>query len=167
MERESFNLAGVRAVRRRMSGVLAAWSVGSVLAGAAAWAAAQGRDAPVRQLLEAVAAQFVIWGAIDLLFAVIGLRQTWRSVGTDDDAEQLDTSKLVRILRFNNRLNVVWLAVGAVLLASGLAAAVRRVGSEAGAASLIGHGVGVLVQGGFLALFDRAFLRRVLLHGGR
>ncbi|MBC8107495.1 MAG: hypothetical protein H7Z14_12960, partial [Anaerolineae bacterium] len=61
-----------------------------------------------------------------------------------------DRDKLVRLLHFSGKLNVIWVALGILLIAIG--AALRN-------AAKVGHGGGVVIQGGFLMWFDRSFLK--------
>ena len=136
------------AVRRNMSWVLLVWSVVSVLAGGVALAALPPGESAGRKFWSAVAWQFLIWGAIDLAFAAVGVWQVRPSNATAA-ASDAQAQKLLGALRFNGKLNWLWVASGVVLLAWG---AVAR------STSLLGHGVGVLVQGGFLFGYDRRFL---------
>jgi hypothetical protein len=108
----------------------------------------------MRALLGGLAAQCFVWGAIDALFAAAGLAQArWPQPPAGDavgvSRELRDADHLVRVLGFSVKLNYVWLAIGAALLAAGL---VLR------APALIGHGTGVIVQVAFLFVFDRTFL---------
>lgn len=102
----------------------------------------------------ALAWQFAIWGAIDLLFALngeLGLRKVGRMDGAARDAEVLRRrEKILGALRLNRWLNVVWIATGVALLAWGY---------RAWSPALVGHGVGICVQSIGLAIFDRAFRR--------
>jgi hypothetical protein len=101
-----------------------------------------------------------IWGAIDLVFAVLGLRQASvvsKTPATDlspesSDSEWNDARKLLRALEFSHRLNWLWLAIAAGLLVWAVVAA---------SVGLAGHGVGVLVQGGYLFWQDRRFDQRL------
>ena len=132
------------AVRGRMSWVLLIWSVVSVVAGAVALALLPaGSDFP-----SAVAWQFLIWGAIDLVFAAVGVWQV-RPANAEAAGSEEQAQKLLGALRFNGKLNWLWLATGVALLVWSAAVGWK--------ASLLGHGVGVLVQGGFLFFYDRRF----------
>jgi hypothetical protein len=63
---------------------------------------------------------------------------------------------LLKTLKFNHKLNLLWISIGVGLGALAIGSALR--GSEpAQVASLVGHCLGVLLQGGFLLLFDRRF----------
>ena len=102
----------------------------------------------------ALAWQFAIWGAIDLIFAVtgeFGLSGVSRMTGGVRDAEVMRRrEKILGALRFNRWLNAVWVTTGVALLVWGY---------WAWSPSLVGHGVGVSVQAIGLAIFDRAFHR--------
>lgn len=78
--------------------------------------------------------QALVWGAVDLVIAALGLRQA----PPVDAARAL--ARLRRLLMINAGLDVLYLLAGAFVL--WLAPAAR------------GHGAGILVQGGFLLLFD-------------
>jgi hypothetical protein len=162
MEGEA-ELQSVRAIRAGMTRQFAAWSISSIMAGLVIAWSGRTQESASRAFLEALGVQSVIWGAINLVFAVLGLRQSARARRTPIDAASIDAELrerdgLVRTLRFNGKLNVLWVSIGIVLLVSAGAAALR--GSERPTvASLLGHATGVLVQGWFLLSFDRAFLR--------
>ena len=124
--------------------MLLVWSVASILAG--------GITLPLlpdgSKFWSAAAWQFLIWGGIDLIFAAAGVWQARRSNAAVAGSEG-QTRKLLGALRFNQKLNWLWLASGVALLAWSAHAGWQR--------SLLGHGVGVLVQGGFLFVYDRRF----------
>lgn len=96
--------------------------------------------------LRAVGMQFVAWGAIDAGIALVGQNQSRkRQAGADANTPAIlaaETSKLRRLLWLNTALDVLYLL-------GGLAAA-RRQGDE----RWRGHGLGILIQGGFLFIFD-------------
>lgn len=102
----------------------------------------------------ALAWQFAIWGAIDLLFAIsgeFGLRSVGRMSDGERDAEVMRRrEKILGALRFNRWLNAMWVAMGVALLIWGY---------SVWSPSLVGHGVGVCVQAMGLVIFDRAFRR--------
>ncbi len=137
----------VRSLRRRMTMLLLGVSIGSVLSGISMI----GFAGQANIWLAAIGWQFAIWGAIDLIFALLGLRQCRRA---DQDLldDQAEATQLTKSLRFNGKLNVLWVVIGLALFVPG---------AMLGNASLIGHGVGVLLQGGFLLGFDRAFLAKL------
>jgi hypothetical protein len=101
--------------------------------------------------LRALGLQFVIWGAVDLLLALNGERDRRRTDArgerADVGAAERDRRRLVRLLWINVGLDVVYVAVGTGLVLVGP----DRVWA--------GHGTGVLIQGGFLLLFDAAHAR--------
>jgi hypothetical protein len=145
----------LRAVRRSAAFRFATWSIFSTAAGALgiyflkSRATQAGIDA-----LNAVAWQFAIWGLINLVFAWLGVRQ---SVGIarqppDWTAESADGNKLLNILKFNHKLNWLWMAIGVALTVPGLLLHNN---------TLLGHGIGVMIQGGFLMVFDRSLARRL------
>jgi len=148
-----------------MSNLLCGWSIASIVVGVAIYWAAGQQDSASRKFAEAVASQFVIWGAIDLVFSIFGVMQARRADRTpiDDSAiasERADCDKLIRTLKFNGKLNWLWVASGVVLVASAFGA-VWRHADPAAVGSLFGHGAGVLIQGGFLFWLDRHYLRQL------
>lgn len=90
--------------------------------------------------------QVLVWGAIDGVIAAAGWRDRRRGArsGVDRDpaASERRRRRLRRLLLVNVGLDVVYLAIGTALL-----------GFDAGPVRA-GHGVGVIVQGGFLLVFD-------------
>jgi len=129
----------------------------------AAWAAASIGSGLLLVLLgtpfwRAVGVQFLVWGAIDGAIAAAGWRDRRRTArsGIDRDATESERQRrrLRRLLLVNVGLDALYLAVGAAL-----------VGFDAGPVRA-GHGVGVLVQGAFLLVFDAwhaARLRRPVM----
>lgn len=122
---------------------LAAWSLVSVAVGIALFAVAGG-DAEAT--LHAVAVQFVVWGAIDGGIVAFGERDRRRRVARGEAADAGATAafgaRLRRLLRLNAALDVAYVAAGIALLLAWR--------TPEG----LGHGLGVLVQGGFLLVFD-------------
>lgn len=96
----------------------------------------------------AIGIQFVVWGAVDLAIAGAGDRDRRRKLtagaGRDPAASAAETRRLRRLLWINAGLDVLYATVGAGLVAFGTGPVVD------------GHGVGVLIQGGFLLVFDVA-----------
>lgn len=141
-----FDTAGLRRVRRRFSWGLTAWSLVSIVAGLGLWR--WGGEFRV-----AAGMQCAIWGAIDLVFAVAGVRQAARAdrrLSPPADVEE--GQSLLRALSVSHKMNWMWLAMGA-----GLAVWAASTAN----AGLWGHAVGVGVQGGFLFVYDRLLDRSV------
>jgi hypothetical protein len=149
-------LIHTRTVRRRMSLKLATWAGVSMVFALVVFATQPLIPAgAARSLIQAIGAQFLLWGLLDAGFAMFGLRQAQQAdrAGTSPaviDRELSDREKLVRLLRFSNKVNIVMMCLGIGMIAGGVALAHP---------TLVGHGIGVLVQGGFLRFFDRAFLK--------
>jgi hypothetical protein len=97
-------------------------------------------------MLRAVGVQFVVWGAIDALIAAVGLRDRRRRMARGEAADRNQRlafeRHLRRLLRLNAGLDVAYLLIGLGL--------VLLWTTPEG----LGHGTGVLIQGGFLLLFD-------------
>ncbi len=125
---------------------LTVWALASVAAGALLLAVAGMAAEDTAATLRAVAVQFVVWGAIDGGIAAFGERDRRRRLarGEADDATATAAfgARLRRLLRLNAGLDVVYLLVGVVLLLAWR--------SPEG----LGHGLGVLIQGGFLLGLD-------------
>lgn len=106
--------------------------------------------------VHAIGWQFIIWGAIDAIFASVGVTQSTRAarrpVNAQTEADEFAAGeKLLRTLQFNHRLNVIYLVTAGLLLAWSATLA---------SPALAGHGVGVLIQGGFLFGFDLIYIGR-------
>jgi len=139
------DIAQLRSLRWRMTRVLLWFSIGSIVGGTAIVLLSH------EGWTDAIGWQFAIWGGIDLIFALMGVRQCSRAKqGLLDDLAEAES--LRKSLRFNGGLNWLWVALGTVLIAWGAATA---------STTLVGHGIGVLLQGGFLFFFDRLFLRKL------
>ena len=125
---------------------LAGWALASVVAGTLLFAVAGRTAEATAATLWAVAIQFIVWGAIDGGIAAFGERDRRRRVarGEADDAAATAAfgSRLRRLLRLNAGLDVVYLTVGVALLLAWR--------TPEG----LGHGLGVLIQGGFLLALD-------------
>lgn len=117
---------------------LLVWGVACVTTGLAAWAYWRVRhlDAP---LLKHFAIQTGAWGAVDVVLA-LGSRQGL-ALRDYDGVTSLD-----RFLWFNCGLDVGYIAVGVTLAICGWRLARSR--------GLVGAGLGVMVQGAALLLFD-------------
>jgi len=126
---------------------LAAWAALSVVAGIVLIGVANALAADAAAVtLRAVALQFVVWGAIDGLIAAAGERDRRRRLARGEDRDPAATrafgARLRRLLRLNAGLDVGYLAVGLALWL------LWRTPEG------LGHGLGVLIQGGFLLAFD-------------
>lgn len=118
---------------------LLAWGLFNVIIGALL----QGTSSP---LWRAFGQQSIGWGAINVALAVFGRRGLRRKLarGYPTEEAQRDAHTLWRILWINTGLDVLYIAGGWKLARSrGDVDAKTR-----------GHGVGVVVQGAFLFIFD-------------
>jgi hypothetical protein len=96
-----------------------------------------------------VGIQFIAWGVIDLLIAIIGAAAMKRRKArlTPNEltaAAPKETANLKRILLINTGLDVLYIAGGIALI---LTLGTNDIGWQ-------GHGWGIIVQGGFLFFFD-------------
>jgi uncharacterized membrane protein len=140
------DITALRTTRWQMTLVLLAFSIASALIGGAILIAV--REPWVR----AIGWQFLIWGLIDLAFAWMGVRQSRRAGrgGVDDHAE---ATQLAKTLRISDKTNWFWMMIGLALVFAGAFAMQNPV--------IIAHGIGVLIQGGFLLFYDRLYLYRL------
>lgn len=106
--------------------------------------------------LGALSLQFLIWGAINAALSGVALRGVARREAhpLPTDQELAQRERTIRILSLNIKLDLLWITIGVALLLLALV-------FPESMASLLGHGLGVVLQGGFLLLFDRLFARRL------
>lgn len=96
------------------------------------------------------------WGIIDVLLAIAGRRQALvraeelASQARDEAAAQRDAEQLRRVLLLNAGLDVLYIASGAWTA--------RRYAAEPGRRGL---GLGIVVQGLFLLIYDLLFARAI------
>ena len=130
----------------RVSAQLGWWALASVLVGAALLLTPERAFGTLAPVAFAFGLQCLIWGAIDGVIASIGARdlRRRRAAGEPQDVAATRTfgRRLRRLLRLNAGLDVVYVAVGLALLT------LWRTPEG------LGHGLGVVVQGGFLLVFD-------------
>jgi hypothetical protein len=95
--------------------------------------------------LRGIGLQALIWGVVDACLAGFGARRAWKRSreAPDEYRTTRDALRLVRILRINTALDVVYIAVG-------ITVAVLFRANPFG----LGNGVGVIIQGAFLLGFD-------------
>lgn len=119
------------------------WSIFSM--GVGGWLRGRPDD-----LARGMGTQFFAWGAIDAaiaLFGLLGNRQKARSVqaGNPDFVVQ-EAKKLRRLLWINAGLDIFYVSGGWW--------AVRKGEEKENRALWRGHGLGVIIQGAFLLIFD-------------
>lgn len=100
-------------------------------------------------LFRGIGIQFIAWGGIDLLIAIFGMvgttkRKSRLSTNELSASAPKESSTLKRILLINTALDVLYMIGGVVLMLT------------LGALDNLwyGHGIGILIQGGFLFFFD-------------
>jgi hypothetical protein len=99
-------------------------------------------------LWKGIGAQSAGWGLIDALIALVGGISTQNKIASlpnpgDTQAQQREKSSLKMILWINAGLDVLYVLGGAWVARSDKGDSVRR-----------GHGLGIMLQGGFLFVFD-------------
>lgn len=156
---------GIGTIERELTGALGAWATGSVIVGLSLSLVGRATGLPV---IAGFARQQVAWGAVDGAIAAFGLvRSRGQSpdglsiVGDDDrpDAAAITkAARLERLLLINAGLDVVYVASGIALAAAAPTLAAR---SGRDAERMVGDGLGIVVQGGFLLALDTFFARRV------
>ena len=128
----------------RISRQLLVWSALSVATGAALLFAAP--------FWRGVGVQALVWGAIDAGIAGFGLLTLRRKLKRPDadhpDVLSRETRNLRRLLLINAGLDVLYIVAGVVVLYTFTTDFAR------------GNGVGIIVQGGFLLLFDTFYAYR-------
>ncbi len=131
----------------RIGRQLGAWAVASVVLGGVLLTFADGATA------RAFGLQFLVWGAIDGAIAIAGwiaLRRAHaRGAVADPRCAPPERRRLRRLLWINAGLDVVYVAAALLVLA------LWRTPEG------LGHGLGVLIQGGFLLVFDVVHARRL------
>jgi hypothetical protein len=113
----------------------------------------------VNLLLRGIGIQFLAWGAVDAAIAVFGMRMSAKKQAQVQESERVaveakEARWLERVLWVNTCLDVLYVLGGAWLA------------QTLGAESVLwrGHGIGIVIQGGFLFIFDffHAFTLRKL-----
>lgn len=131
----------------RIGRELGTWAVASVVLGGLLLAFADGAAA------RAFGLQFLVWGAIDGAIAIAGAislrRAHARGAVADPQRAAPERRRLRRLLWINAGLDVAYVAAAILVLA------LWRTPEG------LGHGLGVLVQGGFLLGFDVVHARRL------
>lgn len=122
-------------------GVLGGWAVGNLAVGAIG--AALSTDERVRWLHLGN----LLWNTVNLGLAIAGLAMQWNADPAGFDAKQSlrESSSSVTIFGVNAGLDLGYLATGGLLWQRGDAKADQR---------MVGIGQALLIQGGFLLVFD-------------
>lgn len=87
--------------------------------------------------------QFLIWGIINSVIALFGLLKEDKKYNITEDDYKKELVKIKNILKINTLLDIVYILIGLIIILifkSNL--------------YLIGHGIGVVIQGLFLFFFD-------------
>ena len=132
---------------------LAVWSIGSIAAGGALWAAARARQ---QRTAAAFGRQNAMWGAVDGAIVVVAKVRGQRP---DDPAR---SERLRRVLLINAALDVGYMAAGAVAIAAPgpLIRPPRYLPDDAR-----GDGAAIILQGAFLLIADLAAAQRLAAAG--
>lgn len=126
-------------LQRQISQRLLGWSALSVAAGVLLLVLSP-------SFWQGIGLQGVVWGVIDAGIAFFGLytlrRERERADANTPEGLRLEAQNLYRLLLINTGLDVLYLVIGVTILTT-LDTPFGR-----------GNGVGIVVQGGFLFLFD-------------
>ena len=125
------------AFQRKLTRRLLGWSLFSITAGFPLWL-------DTHRPIKNVGQQFLAWGVIDALIAIFGQRSAERKIAREGQSPELDaqqTRLLKKALWFNTGLDIGYILGGAWLFSQD-------------EETKQGHGIGVMIQGGFLFLFD-------------
>lgn len=142
-EQDQFDLY---AFQRRTLPVLLGWAAGSMVAGLF-WFRSS------RSWLRGLGSQFFGWGLIDGLIALFGLRSATANAAKYDQGEisssemQTQTERFERILWVNTGLDIGYLLFGGWIINRASGNDHRR-----------GLGWGIILQGGFLFIWDLLLL---------
>ena len=124
----------------RLTRRLLIWSVFSVVFSTLTFSS-------VNSLLRGLAIQFCVWGIIDAGIAIFGAYASAKKqakLQADELAETKEANWLERILWINTALDVLYILGGLWLMQTwGTESPLWR-----------GHGLGIVIQGGFLFFFD-------------
>ena len=125
--------------QRSISLRLLAWGLLSMVVGAAFWLSTE-------SYRQGFGLQAALWGLIDILIALFGLRGLEGKLNQpfDPDLAAKDSERLRKLLWINAGLDILYMA-------GGLAMATTLGGTDAFA---LGSGRGIIVQGAFLFVFD-------------
>ncbi len=133
--------------QQKLSAVLLAWGVGSMILGGLWWRQAH-------KLQRGIGSQFFVWGAIDTALALNGLRsaakegQAYQSGHMSEAEVDQKAQFLRRLLWFNFGLDNLYIIWGG-----------RWMGSDK--PHRRGAGIGILIQGAFLWVFDYIYARGI------
>ena len=96
--------------------------------------------------------QALIWGTIDSIIALTALYTVYRRSRRypDEYRDIAETARIRRLLRMNGRLDIVYVLGGIAIIALCRADPF-----------FVGNGVGIVIQGSFLLLFDRSHASRL------
>jgi hypothetical protein len=122
--------------QHRALGVLWAWGLASVAAGLAALISC---DKRIRQ----AGVQAIVWGAIDAALAWLGRRGARKKIGQGAKDGAAQARRFRSILLVNAGLDAGYIAGGVALL-----------GRARGRDERVGTGLGIVIQGLFLLLYD-------------
>lgn len=128
-------------LNRNAMWVLGAWAVGNMATGAIGFGVSGDETWRHFHLGN------LIWNGVNLALAIIGLVNNWKADGKPLDAKELmkGSQTLEKVFFINAGLDVAYLATAAFLL---------QRGDATGDVRFTGFGQALLLQGGFLLVFD-------------
>jgi len=132
-----------KSIEKEISFVLTAWGISSMIGGLTFLYFDN-------SFMDAVGFQFLIWGLIDALIALTP--PFFRKLRSKEHIENL--TKLKRILIINSVLDLGYIATGIIIFIG-----IFNINEYNG------HGIGVIIQGSFLAIFDTYYAVKIKAKG--
>ena len=132
-----------KSIEKEISFVLTVWGISSMIGGLTFIYF----DNP---FMNAIGFQFLIWGLIDTLIALAP--PLFRKLRSKEHTGNL--SKLKKILIINSALDLGYIAIGIIIFIG-----IFNINEYNG------HGIGVIIQGSFLAIFDTYYAVKIKAKG--
>ncbi|MCS6829372.1 MAG: hypothetical protein NZ749_01895 [bacterium] len=136
-------IASILLLQQRLLFQLSVWSLLSVFIGGIIAVLS-----PVGSFWSAFGVMNAVWGLVNLLIASFGFYGVMKKIRSGLRDEQEERMRLLRLLRVNAFLDVGYVAAGVGMVLWGKTPLLQ------------GFGWGIILQGGFLLLFDTWHYRR-------
>ncbi|MGC8943853.1 MAG: alpha/beta hydrolase [Caldisericia bacterium] len=95
------------------------------------------------EIISGLKIQFLLWGIINLTIALFGIIKEDKKFNLTKEEYKKELTKIRNILKVNTFLDIFYILIGLFIIV------IFKINS-----SLIGHGIGVIIQGLFLFFFD-------------